>query len=85
MALSHLQRAGNQHGRKVFNPLRHLPRRWHHQDQHNIGLDPETLALATPARDNVDALVNYMKDPTSYDGEYNVTCTHAQRELYPHA
>ena len=38
----------------------------------NVGLDPETLALATPARDNVDALVDYMKDPTSYDGEYSI-------------
>ena len=27
---------------------------------HNVGLDPETLALATPPRDNVDALVDYM-------------------------
>ena len=30
---------------------------------HNVGLDPETLALATPPRDSVDALVDYMKDP----------------------
>ena len=43
---------------------------------HNVGLDPETLALATPARDNVDALVDYMKDPTSYDGEYSISDVH---------
>ena len=43
---------------------------------HNVGLDPETLALATPARDNVDALVDYMKDPTSYDGEYSIADVH---------
>ena len=42
----------------------------------NVGLDPETLALATPARDNVDALVDYMKDPTSYDGEYSISDLH---------
>jgi photosystem II cytochrome c550 len=42
----------------------------------NVGLDPETLALATPARDNVDALVDYMKDPTSYDGEYSIADVH---------
>ena len=42
----------------------------------NVGLDPETLALATPARDNVDALVDYMKDPTSYDGEYSISDVH---------
>jgi photosystem II cytochrome c550 len=34
----------------------------------NIGLDPETLALASPPRNNVDALVDYMKNPTTYDG-----------------
>ena len=43
---------------------------------HNVGLDPETLALATPARDNVAALVDYMKDPTSYDGEYSISDVH---------
>ncbi|SBO44496.1 photosystem II cytochrome c-550 [Cyanobium sp. NIES-981] len=42
----------------------------------NVGLDPETLALATPARDNVEALVDYMKDPTSYDGEYSIADIH---------
>ena len=52
----------------------------------NVGLDPETLALATPARDNVDALVDYMKDPTSYDGEYSIADLHPSmrsRDLYP--
>jgi photosystem II cytochrome c550 len=42
----------------------------------NVGLDPETLALATPARDNVASLVDYMKDPTSYDGEYSISDVH---------
>jgi photosystem II cytochrome c550 len=42
----------------------------------NVGLDPETLALATPSRDNVAALVDYMKDPTSYDGEYSIADVH---------
>ena len=53
---------------------------------HNVGLDPETLALATPPRDNVDALVDYMKDPTSYDGEYSISELHPSirsSELYP--
>ena len=51
----------------------------------NVGLDPETLALATPARDNVEALVDYMKDPTSYDGEYIADLHPSMRdaELYP--
>lgn len=42
----------------------------------NVGLDLETLALATPPRDNVDALVDYLKDPTSYDGEYSIADVH---------
>ena len=43
---------------------------------HNVGLDTETLALATPPRDSVDGLVDYMKDPTSYDGEYSIADLH---------
>ena len=53
---------------------------------HNVGLDPETLALATPARDNIAALVDYMQDPTSYDGEYSIADLHPSmrsRDLYP--
>jgi photosystem II cytochrome c550 len=42
----------------------------------NVGLDPETLALATPPRDSVSALVDYLKDPTSYDGEYSIADVH---------
>ena len=34
----------------------------------NVGLDPEALGLATPRRDNISALVDYMKNPTTYDG-----------------
>jgi photosystem II cytochrome c550 len=41
-----------------------------------VGLDPTTLSLATPARDNVAALVDYMKDPTSYDGEFSIADVH---------
>ncbi len=43
---------------------------------HNIGLDPETLALAAPARDNVEALVDFMKEPTSFDGVYSLSESH---------
>ena len=53
---------------------------------HNVGLDPETLALATPARDSVEGLVDYLKDPTSYDGEYSIADLHPSmrsRDLYP--
>ena len=53
---------------------------------HNVGLDPDTLALATPARDNINALVDYMRDPTSYDGEFSIADLHPSirsSELYP--
>ena len=33
----------------------------------NVGLDTESLSLATPARDSVTSLVSYFKDPMSYD------------------
>lgn len=42
----------------------------------NVGLDPEALSLATPPRNSVDALVEYMKDPTSYDGEQSIAEIH---------
>lgn len=42
----------------------------------NIDLKEETLAFATPSRDNVEALVDYMKDPTTYDGEESISELH---------
>ncbi len=42
----------------------------------NVGLDPETLALATPPRNNVENLVDYMKNPTTYDGEEEISELH---------
>ena len=42
----------------------------------NVGLDPETLALATPPRDTVAALVDFLNDPMSYDGEYSIADVH---------
>jgi photosystem II cytochrome c550 len=56
------------------------------ETNHNVGLDPETLALATPARNSVEGLVDYLKDPTSYDGEYSIADLHPSmrsRDLYP--
>ena len=42
----------------------------------NVGLDTESLSLATPARDNVASLVNYFKDPMSYDGTDSISELH---------
>ena len=42
----------------------------------NVGLDTESLSLATPARDNITALVGYMKDPMTYDGLDSISELH---------
>jgi len=42
----------------------------------NLGLEPDALSLATPARDNLNALVDYMKNPTSYDGLESIAELH---------
>nr|YP_009455776.1 PsbV [Dictyopteris divaricata]YP_010205282.1 PsbV [Grateloupia livida]AQZ24993.1 PsbV [Dictyopteris divaricata]UAV85851.1 PsbV [Grateloupia livida] len=42
----------------------------------NLGLDPEALSLATPARNNIDGLVDYMKAPTTYDGLESIAEIH---------
>jgi photosystem II cytochrome c550 len=52
----------------------------------NVGLDPEALSLATPRRDNIDALVDYLKNPTSYDGLESIAEVHpsiASADIYP--
>jgi len=52
----------------------------------NIGLDPEALSLATPRRDNLDALVDFLKNPTSYDGLESIAEVHPSiksADLYP--
>jgi photosystem II cytochrome c550 len=42
----------------------------------NVGLDPEALDLATPPRNTIESLVDYMKDPTSYDGAQDISELH---------
>jgi photosystem II cytochrome c550 len=42
----------------------------------NVGLDPEALSLATPPRDNVEALVSYLQEPKSYDGLESIAELH---------
>jgi len=52
----------------------------------NVGLDPEGLSLATPRRDNIAALVDYMKNPTSYDGLDSIAEIHPSiksADIYP--
>jgi photosystem II cytochrome c550 len=42
----------------------------------NLGLEPDALSLATPPRDNIAALIDYMKNPTSYDGLESIAELH---------
>ena len=52
----------------------------------NVGLDPEALALATPPRNNVEGLVDYIKNPTTYDGEEEIAELHPSTksaDIYP--
>ena len=52
----------------------------------NVGLALDVLEGAEPPRDSVAALVDYMKHPTTYDGEEEITLLHPNTErsdLYP--
>ena len=52
----------------------------------NVGLDPEALSLATPRRDSIDSLVDFLKNPTSYDGVDSIAEVHPSiksADLYP--
>lgn len=52
----------------------------------NIGLDPDSLSLANPSRDHINGLVDYMKSPTSYDGESSISELHPSiksAEIFP--
>jgi photosystem II cytochrome c550 len=42
----------------------------------NLGLDPDALSLATPPRDSVTAIIDYLKNPTSYDGSESIAEIH---------
>ena len=41
-----------------------------------VGLDSESLAGAYPPRDNIEALVDYLKNPTTYDGSTDISRLH---------
>ena len=52
----------------------------------NVGLEPESLAGAIPARDNIESLVDYLKNPTTYDGVYEIADLHPSKksaDIYP--
>lgn len=52
----------------------------------NVGLDPESLSLANPSRNNLESLVSYMKNPTTYDGLESIAEIHPSTisaDLFP--
>jgi len=52
----------------------------------NVGLEMEALAGALPARDNIAGLVDYLNNPTTYDGLKDLSETHpcmSAADLWP--
>ena len=52
----------------------------------NVGLDTESLSLATPPRDSITSLVAYFKDPMTYDGLDSISEIHPSiksADIYP--
>jgi photosystem II cytochrome c550 len=52
----------------------------------NVGLESEALSLATPRRNSVSALVDYLKNPTTYDGLESIAEIHPSiksADIYP--
>ena len=42
----------------------------------NVGLDTEALSLANPQRNTIEGLVDYMKNPTTFDGLESIAEIH---------
>lgn len=42
----------------------------------NVGLEPEALANAVPPRDNIEGLVDFLKEPKTYDDEEDISEIH---------
>ena len=52
----------------------------------NVGLDPEALSLAVPRRDSIEGLIDFLKDPTTYDGTESIAEVHPSirsADIYP--
>lgn len=52
----------------------------------DVNLSPESLSGAVPDRNNIEALVDYMKNPTTYDGFEEIAELHPSlksADIYP--
>jgi photosystem II cytochrome c550 len=58
--------------------------RWNYKTNPNVGLDSEALSLAT-RRNSVSSLVDYLKNPTTYDGLESIAEIHPsiKSDIYP--
>jgi photosystem II cytochrome c550 len=74
-------------GRRLFNDVcAQCHNRGETKTNPNVNLSKESLEKANPSRDNLEALVDYMKNPTTYDGFEEIPEIHpnTQRsDLYP--
>jgi photosystem II cytochrome c550 len=57
--------------------------RWNYKTNPNVGLDSEALSLATPRRNSVSSLVDYLKNPTTYDGINRDSPKYQSADIYP--
>jgi photosystem II cytochrome c550 len=52
----------------------------------DVNLSPESLSGAVPNRNNIEAMVDYMKNPTTYDGFEEISLFHPSlksSDIYP--
>lgn len=52
----------------------------------NVGLSSEALEGAEPPRDNIAGIIDYLKNPTTYDGEMDIKEIHPnvkRADIYP--
>jgi len=52
----------------------------------NVGLDTEALSLATPVRNTIEGLVDYIKNPTTFDGLESIAEIHpstSSADIFP--
>jgi photosystem II cytochrome c550 len=76
-----------QKGQKVFqNTCSYCHNGGRTKTNPNVTLSGEDLALAEPSRDNVTGIVNFLKNPGSYDGESDISDLHPNTkrlDLFP--
>ncbi len=72
-----LSRAQLEKGQKLFNyACAQCHVRGITKQNPTLDLSPKTLALANPSRDNLEGMMDYIKDPTTYDGFESIAELH---------